>query len=104
MASKKEKEVLGKDPEKNLEIYYAKGCSACNNTGYQGRIAVHEVLKIDKTLRKKIIAEAGFDEMFKYAKSQGMETLSENVIALILEGVTSLSEGAQIVYHSIGED
>jgi hypothetical protein len=42
--------------------------------------------------------------MFKYAKSQGMETLSENVIALILEGVTSLSEGAQIVYHSIGED
>jgi len=77
-----------------------RGCPKCNGTGYRGRIAVHEILLIDKTLRRMIIQDAGSDEIFAYARqSQNMRTLREAATDLVLGGVTSVDELLKTAYY-----
>lgn len=74
-------------------LYRGKGCKACNNTGYLGRIAVHEVLLIDSTIREMISHKKSSDEIYNYLRSKkNFKTLAENAIALALDGTTSFEE------------
>lgn len=91
------REYLGRDIKK---IRVAKGCAYCNHTGYRGRIAIHEVLYIDKELREMISAGAGVDTMKEYVKkTQGMNTLKESGARLVAEGVTTMEELYKIAYY-----
>lgn len=78
----------------NLEIAYrGKGCHKCSNTGYKGRIAVHEVIEIDSKLRAMISNKASTQEMSKYLKEQkSVKFIKENILELVKQGVTSLDE------------
>ncbi len=77
------------------------GCKACSNTGYKGRIAIHEMVYIDKKLKRMIARSADSQEMLDYAKeSQGMQTLMDSAIALVKEGVTTPEEVMKIAYYS----
>ncbi len=74
-------------------LYRGKGCKACNNTGYLGRIAVHEVLLIDSTIREMISHRKSNDEIYNYLRSKkNFKTLAENAIELALDGTTSFEE------------
>lgn len=75
------------------------GCKLCNHTGYRGRIAVHEVLVIDKTIRKMIVDGKNKDEIFEYAReTQGMRTLKDDLIQLVEQGVTTDEELLRLTY------
>lgn len=77
------------------------GCKACNNTGYKGRISIHEMVYIDKKLKRMIACSADSQEMLDYAKeSQGMQMLMDSAIALVKEGVTTPEEVMKIAYYS----
>lgn len=77
------------------------GCKACNNTGYKGRISIHEMVYIDKKLKRMIARSADSQEMLDYAKeSQGMQMLMDSAIALVKEGVTTPEEVMKIAYYS----
>ncbi len=90
-------EYLGKNVTK---IKAAVGCPRCNNTGYRGRIAIHEVLYIDKKLREMIASGAGMEQMKEYAlKEQGMMTLKERGAQLVTEGITSMDELFKVAYY-----
>lgn len=87
-------EVLGVKADK---LRRGKGCSQCNQTGYKGRIAVHEVIEIDKVVRRMIIQNASMDEIQSYAiHDQGMETLKDCVRKLVLRGETTVEEMLKI--------
>ncbi|MFQ5508488.1 MAG: type IV-A pilus assembly ATPase PilB [Leptospirillia bacterium] len=73
-------------------IYHGKGCPNCNNTGYKGRVALYEVLKIDDGIRDLIFKEATSDEIKNLAIKNGLETLRMNALRKMLEGVTTLEE------------
>jgi len=78
----------------------AVGCDRCHHTGYSGRIAVHEVLYIDRGLRKLITEEANADEMKKYAiEHQGMKTLKESGLEYVEQGITTMEELEKIAYN-----
>lgn len=78
----------------------AVGCPRCMQTGYRGRIAIHEVLYIDKKLREMIAAGVGMEQMKEYAlKEQGMATLKENGAKLVEQGVTTMDELFQVAYY-----
>ena len=63
------------------------GCGQCHNSGYLGRTAIHEVLVVDKNMRKMIAENAEAEEMKQYAiKTQGMKTLR---MADCLSGIAS---------------
>lgn len=83
------------------EVSKGVGCHICNNTGYKGRIAIHEVVLIDKTLRSMIASGKSMDEIRTYAiKEQGMTTLSQSAMELVRQGVTSIEELLKIAYYA----
>jgi type IV pilus assembly protein PilB len=74
-------------------VKVARGCNHCNHTGYNGRIAIHEILVVDKTLRNMISAGANTEEIKEYAiNEQGMKTLRQSCIDLMEQGVTTMEE------------
>lgn len=74
------------------------GCAFCNNTGYKGRIAVHEILIVSRELRDMIASNATVTEMTDFAVKQGMTTLKQEAVRLLKEGVTSFNEVMNIAY------
>ena len=85
------------DPEewKKYEIFEPKGCDKCGQTGFSGRLAVHETLYITKEI-SQIIFDAGdkIDEesIRVAAKKDGMLTLRESGFERIKMGLTSFEE------------
>ena len=78
----------------------AVGCAKCHGTGYSGRIAVHEVLYVDREIRKMISEGASADEIKKYAvEKQGMKTLKQAGLELVEKGITTMDELEKIAYN-----
>ena len=83
-----------------VEVKKGTGCHICNNTGYKGRIAIHEMAIIDRTLRTLISSKAPMDEIQAYAiEEQGMMTLKESAMELVRKGITSPQELIKISYY-----
>lgn len=79
--------------EKDLKVYEAKGCHACNGTGFRGRKAVGELMPVDPKI-KDMITEAKSDQSIKkYAiEHLGMRTLKDSALELLNEGRTTVAE------------
>jgi len=82
------------DPSEEITIYKARegGCEYCNNTGYKGRTAVHEILEVDEDIKTLIIRGANHDEIRKKAIEKGMRTLYQNGLIKVKRGLTSIEE------------
>lgn len=75
------------------KIRAAGGCVNCNHTGYRGRVAIHEILYIDKTIRRMITERESIDKIKEYArKEQRMTTLRDSGARLVAEGITTMEE------------
>lgn len=75
------------------------GCPQCNGTGYKGRVAIHEMVVINKALRRMIAEGASIEEMTDAArKNQGMRSLRESAVQLVRDGVTTPEELLKITY------
>lgn len=80
-------------------IYEAKGCPACNNSGYRGRIAVHEILLLSSELRLAVDKGLPVDELREIAGKHGLQTLQDSCIRLVMDGVTTTDELAKVTYQ-----
>jgi type IV pilus assembly protein PilB len=81
-----------KDELKGLKIMKPGGCEACNRTGYKGRTALFEVMKIDDDIRAMILTRAQSRDIKKKAIEKGMLTLRRSGLVKIKTGVTSVEE------------
>lgn len=78
--------------DKSVKIYEGAGCKFCDNTGYKGRTAIFEMLKITREL-KAAIAKGDTDvELRRIANEQGLVTLRNAAINKLLEGRTTIEE------------
>lgn len=84
-------------PEKTT-VHFGKGCPLCSNTGYAGRTAVYETVKVDEEVRKGIINKADIDALTEIAEKQGMRSLKTNCRDLVLEGTTSPQEAIRVIF------
>lgn len=99
MATEEEQEMLGVNGP--MKIRYPKGCPVCNHTGYHGRIAIHEILMIDKKVRQMIVEQASAEEIAEYAvEHQHMRTLKECACDVVRQGVSSMEELQKIAYYA----
>lgn len=73
-------------------VFKAKGCSVCGNSGYKGRIGVHEILPIDDSIKALIVQGATSGAIKKAAVKMGMKTLREDGARIVLDGTTSIEE------------
>lgn len=98
IADELEKKVLQVEDISEVTIYKGKGCNSCNNTGYKGRIAIHEILPITKEIRFLIDKGSSIDSIKEEAKKQNLVSLRENCIELVKEGITTIEELLQATY------
>ncbi len=85
---------VGFDPEEasSLTPVKGKGCMACSDTGYKGRVALYEVMLIRENIKEAILQGASVIELRELGRKNGMRTLREAGLQKIREGVTSLEE------------
>ena len=80
------------------EAYFAVGCEKCNNTGYDGRLAIQEIFEVDNQVKEMISDNFSKEKISQYAKKNGMVTLKEDGIEKIKAGETDVSELERIIY------
>ena len=91
----REKEILEKALGwKGGQIYKAntKGCSRCNNTGYKGRVGIHELMTISEQLIEAINQGKESAEIKKIAMGNGMKTLHQDSMLKVTEGLSTMEE------------
>lgn len=92
-AGELEKQQLGHTDNTPLTLYKAIGCEACNETGYQGRTGIHELLVPNEAIRNAITQPGISAEALKrMAMAEGMVTLYWDAMGKVKEGITSLEE------------
>ena len=95
-ANESEKKLL--EFKRDVVLQRGRGCPKCYYTGYSGRIAIHEILNIDKAIRDAIQNEKNNDEITAIAEVLGMKTLKDNCRELVLSGITTIDEFSQVIY------
>jgi type II secretory ATPase GspE/PulE/Tfp pilus assembly ATPase PilB-like protein len=73
-------------------LYKAKGCEACSNTGYKGRVGLHELLIASDTIKKLIQEHARVTEIIAVCLEEGMRTLKMDGIEKVLQGITDMPQ------------
>ncbi|PYQ49668.1 MAG: hypothetical protein DMF59_12855 [Acidobacteria bacterium] len=83
-------------PDYTLYKPNPKGCTTCNNTGYKGRMGVHELLTGTDEIKRAVQRRAPIDELRALALKQGMRTLLQDAIEKALRGVTDIKQARSI--------
>ncbi|MDQ8755666.1 ATPase, T2SS/T4P/T4SS family [Sphingosinicella sp. LHD-64] len=79
-------------------VWEPRGCAACGNSGYKGRIGLFEAVRVDETIRQLI--NAGGEEAAIAAHAfRASSTLAGSARALVLEGMTSPEEAVRVSRH-----
>ncbi len=78
-------------------IYQPAGCANCSNTGYRGRIAIHEVMMVTEEIERLTVARSSSAEIGRMARQQGMITLREDGWEKVKMGLTSVEEILRVV-------
>ncbi|MDD4797597.1 MAG: ATPase, T2SS/T4P/T4SS family [Eubacteriales bacterium] len=76
-------------------LHKGEGCALCNNTGYYGRMAVHEVMMLDRSI---IHRNATADELHEYAIKHGMVTLKDACVDLLKAGRITLEDAMAVAF------
>ena len=91
-ATDREKEIFAEVGMTVETINRGRGCPACSHTGYRGRIAIHEILPIDRTIKDFILQRASVSTIRSYMKEAGYHTLVEDGLQKVLDGYTTTEE------------
>ena len=90
MTTEEENDLLG--IESSIQIFDAGGCPMCNNTGYRGRTAIHEIIHCTAKVSSIIAAGGGKEEIEEAARANGTKLLRDNAAQLCIQGKTSIDE------------
>lgn len=92
-----ERRLLGLNPDEEVQIYRHVGCKRCYYSGYRGRMAIMELLRIDNDIDALIARRSHLDEIRAVAMAKGFVTLAEDGARRILEGYTSIAEVSRVI-------
>jgi type II secretory ATPase GspE/PulE/Tfp pilus assembly ATPase PilB-like protein len=77
---------------KDLKFFQPHGCNDCNQTGYRGRVGIHELLVASDSIKRLVARKATADELRNAAIQDGMLTLLQDGIKKVLEGITDFEQ------------
>jgi type IV pilus assembly protein PilB len=88
------KDILSRSGLRSLPemTWYPGGCKACNNSGYKGRMGIFEVIRVTEQIKACIYRDASEQEVKEVARRQGMNTLLEDGLRKVEQGLTSIEE------------
>jgi len=77
---------------KPIQLARGKGCNECSQTGYSGRIAIFEVLKVTPTINRLILQESSAKDIENLARKEGLIIMKQDGYLKVLEGITTIEE------------
>ena len=80
------------DDKGRIMLYEPVGCDSCSDSGYKGRLGLHELLIATDTIKKNIQEHARVAEMLVTALGEGMRTLKQDGMEKVLEGITDMKQ------------
>lgn len=84
---------LGIDSSVPTRVYAGKGCPACGNTGYRGRLGIYEILDINESIKKLIVAPTfELAALKERARKNGMLSIFEDGLRKVAAGLTTVEE------------
>ena len=95
-SSPEDNELLG--VTESIPVYDATGCSDCNNTGYVGRSAIHEIILNTPQMGTLIATGGTMEAIAELAKKSGTKLLRDNVAELVVDGRTTMDELIRVTY------
>ena len=78
-------------------LYRAGGCPACSQTGYRGRMALHEVMTVGEDIERLAVARSATDDIARAARAPGLATLRDDGWLKVANGMTSIEEILRVV-------
>ncbi len=89
-------------PDKQLVVHQGRGCSYCGNTGYSGRLAIHEFLPVTAELRSAVSQRVSAAVVKDLALKAGMRPLLQDGVTKVLRGSTTLDEIRRVAWTEEG--
>ncbi len=93
-----ERKILDIPQEESLNLYKGVGCAFCNDTGYNGRTGVYEIMEITREHKEAIINSNNSEILRDISIKNGMKTLRQACRESVLKGVTTFDELVKIAY------
>jgi type IV pilus assembly protein PilB len=91
---------IGFRPEdaEGVRVYAGKGCATCANTGYKGRISIHEIMWMIPELQEAIVRQRPANELKDIAVKAGMRTLRQTGLRKVANGLTTIDEVLRVTF------
>ncbi len=86
------------DPEADVTLYQGRGCEICGDTGFKGRMGVHELLIMTDEIRDLVVRVAPLTDIYSAARRGGMREMREDGLFKMLNGDTTPKELARVVF------
>jgi len=83
--------------QNNITLYYGKGCGACHNSGYNGRVALFEIIKSSPRLQELILTSPSASQIWKLARQEGALSMFDDGVAKSLSGLITIDEVMRVV-------
>jgi type II secretory ATPase GspE/PulE/Tfp pilus assembly ATPase PilB-like protein/putative methionine-R-sulfoxide reductase with GAF domain len=77
---------------KEMTLYRAEGCEKCRNTGYKGRMGIHELLLGSDEIKKLVQTQARVKDIQEQAIGEGMRVLKQDGVAKVIKGFTDMAQ------------
>jgi type IV pilus assembly protein PilB len=93
--------LLGFEPEdedQKITLWRGKGCEACRQTGYKGRLGIYEIMLLNEEVAELIVRRAPLADIKEAAKANGMITLQMDGLRKVLDGMTTPDEIRRVVF------
>ena len=90
-------EPYGVETSERVRLSRGRGCSSCYDSGYKGRIAIHEILETGSSLQKLIVSNPSRSELDAYMEEHQLKSLLDDGIGRVLEGQTTIEEALRVV-------
>ena len=78
--------------QKNITFYKGKGCKTCSDTGYKGRVAVFELIPVNRELKDLVLKHPSSKQVWEIARRLGAHSLFEDGIQKVKAGITTIEE------------
>ena len=81
------------------KLWFGRGCSECNDSGYHGRVGIYEVMPIDDTIRAAMLEKASAGSIKGLAHAQGIKSLMTDGLQKAFLGLTSIEEVLRVIHE-----
>lgn len=98
--TEEERQMMELPINQEVNAFEPCGCEQCDNTGYKGRIGIYEIMTVTPKLKTLIAKGVGADELKAAAQAEGMHTLRDSAVKLVLDGVTSYNEMLRTTFEN----